>query len=348
MGAAQIITISFGFVWICLHVATILRKVVDLPDPAPPRMKKLSALPTTAFSAVAAEEDIQCVSFAQQIYVKANSAEKKTMMFSKRVASFPAIYPDSNSGARKRAKGGLGSSGWVDLTSYRDEMATEFGPHNGSQWLGAGGQMSYPNINSAQPMLESDNPIDTPTISPLVKTLLIKGGATAKIYKLGEVVAMTPTNKVGKHVNYRGMWYWMFAPNNAAADLVVLREGFELGAHEYRTVSVALQDACEVSGSLGWEDVTTGNALAADEFPVVGRTYAMSVTPNNPAGPSLTVTYLDIGPRGTPEKTSTVNGAPVLSDHTHWVCIHPSTKGRFYGVTEYNATDSGLFTTNVL
>jgi len=284
------------------------------------------------------------VSFAQQIYVNANSVEKKTM-FSKRAASFPAIYPDSNSGARKKAKGALGSSGWVDITSYRDEMAPAFGPH-GSQWLG-GGMVAYPNINSRQPMLESDNPIDTPTISPLVKTILVKGGSTPKTYKSGEAVAMKPTQKVGKHVNYRNMWYWAFTPDDQDAELIILREGFELGANEYRTVSVALQDACEVSGSLGWEDVSDGRELPANEFPIVGKTYSMTVHPNHPAGPSLLVTYLDIGPRGTPDETSVFNGRKVESDHTHWVCIHPSTTGRWYGITTYAQTDEPRFTTAV-
>jgi hypothetical protein len=152
------------------------------------------------------------------------------MMLSKRSADFPEIYPDSNSGARKKSKGALGSNGWVELTSYKDEMAATFGPHSGNAWLGEGGQVTYPNINSANPMLESDNHLDEASISPLVKTLLIKGGSTEKEYMLGEVVTMKPVGAVGKHVNYRKMWYWTFS-TDLDAELVVLREGFVLGAN---------------------------------------------------------------------------------------------------------------------
>jgi hypothetical protein len=195
----------------------------------------------------------------------------------------------------------------------------------------------YPNINAAQSMLQSDNPIDTPTISPLVKTILLRGGPARQTFKIGEIVVLSKSpQKVNRDVNYHNCFFWKVTPNARAnapgsidTHLFVLREGLDLQPNEYKTVSVAVQDAVEVSGNIGWYDVGRQVQLGRNDHPIEGRHYQASVFPH--LGFRMDVTYIHIGPRG-PCETSIHGGVAANTDHTHWVCIHPAKHGPDYGV----------------
>jgi len=215
--------------------------------------------------------------------------------------SYPPLYSPGNEVPRKKAKGGLATNSWADLT-----------PHDYGEGFGDG---NYPHINKAHSLIESDNLIDTATLAPLIQTILIKGNRTKdKLYHPGSIVHLEQqANTVpSRHMNYANKVYWQETED--AENIFVFPEGFLLKKNEYRTVAVAVADAVEVciqnDGFNVFEFHSGGVQVSKMQ---AGELYTLESGFKTP----LICTYLYKG----------------NSEHSHWVCIHnPDTNQTMYGV----------------
>ena len=218
------------------------------------------------------------------------------------IANLPIIYAADSGEARKRAKGAVLSGGWVDVT-----------PHGYESRFGT---PAYPNINGFSSFLESDNPLDTPALAPLIKIILVKNGdkSDEKIVQPGTVVALGNAATVTSDLNYSNKMCYDLTLNGGHA--FVFPEGFTVRVGEVKAVAVAVQDACEVNLNAG-----AGRSF----WSLVGDAVAES------ALCSATRYLLFVGDQFAFECTYLHAGA---ASGTHVVCLYPS---------DHVATTYGVF-----
>ena len=217
------------------------------------------------------------------------------------IANLPVIYAADNGEARKRAKGAVLSGGWVDVT-----------PHGYESRFGT---PAYPSINGFSSFIESDNPLDTPALAPLVKIILVKNGdkSDEKIVQPGTVVALAAADELGSDLNYSKKACYDLSRTGAHA--FVFPEGFTVRVGEVKAVAVAVQDACEVNlnteaGAASFCDLA-GTAVSASALRSATR-YLLFVGDEF----AFECMYLHAG----------------AASGTHVVCLYPSIKPTTYGV----------------